>query len=113
MTPRLLLFLACWIGAALRAQSCPNFGSQLVPASWSAAPVSLACPGGGAWPAWLLFTPRHRAPTPHMGFRPGTARERPALLLRYACTGFLFKPVALVRVRTMGYVVDMPEESCR
>lgn len=113
MTPRLLLFLACWIGAALRAQSCPNFGSQLVPASWSAAPVSLACPGGGAWPAWLLFTPRHRAPTPHMGFRPGTARERPALLLRYACTGLVFAPVALIRVRTMGYVVDMPEESCR
>jgi hypothetical protein len=113
MKPHPLPVLAGFFGAALHAQVCPNFGSQRVPASWTAAPVSLPCPGVSTWPAWRLRTPRHRAPTPHAGYRPLVARERPALLFQYACTGLVFAPVVLIRVRAMGYVVDMPEVSCR
>ena len=95
------------------AQSCPNLGSQWVAASWQPAPVALACPGAPAWPQWHLFIPAHRAPTPRAGFRPQSSRERPALLFQYRCTGLTFAPVALVRVRAMGYVVHMRAEPCR
>ena len=95
------------------AQVCPNLGSQRIAASWQPAPVALACPGAPTWPQWHLFIPAHRAPTPRAGFRPRSSRERRALLFQYRCTGLTFAPVALVRVRTMGYVVHMRAESCR
>ena len=95
------------------AQGCPNLGSLRVAASLQPAPVSLACLGSPAWPQWHLFIPAHRAPTARVGFRPRSSRERRALLFQYRCTGLTFAPVALVRVRTMGYVVHMRAESCR
>ena len=95
------------------AQPCPDFGSQARPATWSAGPVALQCPNAATWPQWHLYTPRHRAPAPHLGFRPGQVRELRALLVPYACTGLDFAPVRLLRVRVMGYVVDMQEVACQ
>lgn len=109
--PWLIVLAASCSGAA--AQWCPNLGTQRAAASWQAAPVALGCPGAPAWPQWHLFTPPHRAPTPRAGFRPRSSRERRALLFQYRCTGLIFAPIALVRVRTMGYVVHMQAESCR
>ena len=101
------------LSAAAPAQPCPNFGAQARPATWSASPVLLQCPNAPNWPQWHLYTPRHRAPTPHTGFRPGQVREKRALLVPYACTGLDFAPVRLLRVRVMGYVVDMQEVACQ
>ena len=110
LLPASLLLLAC---AATPAQTCPNLGSQPVAAAWTCAPVALQCPGTTSWPQWKLFTPRHRAPAAHAGYRPRTPRERPAVLFQYGCTGLVFAPIALIRVRRMGYVIDMPEQRCR
>jgi len=98
--------------ATAAAQSCVDFGSTPMPSTWTAAPVLLGCPGAPNWPQWHLYTPPHRAPTPHVGFRPGAVRELRALLVPYQCTGLLFAPVVLLRVRAMGYVVDMEELAC-
>ena len=110
---------ALLVGCALLArptvaQVCPAYGSTPIAATWTPAPVSLGCLGAPAWPQWHLYTPRHRAPNAHRpGFRPGVARQRGALLVPYACTGLLLAPIALQRVRVMGYVVDLPEHPCR
>lgn len=101
------------LSAPALAQPCPDFGSQAHPATWSASPVTMPCPSAVSWPQWHLYTPRHRAPTPHTGFRPGQVRELRALLVPYACTGLDFAPVRLLRVRVMGYVVDMQEVACQ
>ena len=116
MTQR--LSRALLVGCALLArptvaQVCPAYGSTPIAATWTPAPVSLGCLGAPSWPQWHLYTPRHRAPTPHTGFRPGQVREKRALLVPYACTGLDFAPVRLLRVRVMGYVVDMQEVACQ
>jgi len=110
----LSLLLSALAADAAPAQTCPGYGSTPVPAAWTAAPIALGCPGAPSWPAWHLATPRHRAPTPHRpGYRPGVARTKGALLVPYACTGLLFAPITLLRVRVMGYVVDLAEHPCR
>lgn len=93
-------------------QICPDFGSQPVAAAIEAAPTSLGCNGAPGWPSWHLLTPAHREPMHHVGFTPGHAREVPRILVAYACTGWLVVPVLPVHVRTMGYVIDQPEEPC-
>jgi len=114
--PSWLLFAtlaACSLAAGGRAQAtCHHFGSVPTAAQWQRSPTSLACPHAPAWPAWHLFTPAHRAPAVHAGFNPGNAVELPRLIVIYRCTGFLFVPVVIDRVRTMGYVVDQPEIQC-
>ncbi|MBM4061960.1 MAG: hypothetical protein FJ265_12825 [Planctomycetes bacterium] len=108
-----LVALVASSGAGRAQAPCPGFGSVPVPALVEAGPPLPSCPGcPPAWPLWHLFTPGHRAPAPHAGFRPGDARELPRLLVAYRCTGFLLVPVLPVRVRTMGYVIDQPEAPC-
>ncbi|MBL8723689.1 MAG: hypothetical protein JNK49_06555 [Planctomycetes bacterium] len=97
--------------AHLPAQTCFHFGSVPVPASFDQGPA-LGCPGAPLAPAWQLWTPAHRAPAPHFGFRPGDASERSRWLLTYRCTGLWLFPVVPHRLRTMGYVIDQPEEPC-
>jgi hypothetical protein len=91
---------------------CYHFGSVPTAAQWQRSPTLLACPHAPTWPEWHLFTPAHRAPAPHTGFNPGNAVELPRLIVTWRCTGFLFAPVVIDRVRTMGYVVDQPELAC-
>lgn len=99
--------------AQLRAQpGCHDFGSTPIAATWFASPIALGCPDAPAWPAWHLFTPAHRAPTPHPGFEPGDAHAWPVLLIGYRCTGLWFLPVVPDHVRAMGYVIDQPEHPC-
>ncbi len=110
-----LLFFLLLLGTASRAQiGCYNFGSTPVAAGWEASAVPLGCPLApqSQWPQWHLFTPGHRKPTPHIGYDPGDARELPRVLITYRCTGFLFVPVVIDRVRFLGYVVDQPEYEC-
>lgn len=110
LVPTMVGALLC---AAAAAQSaCPDFGSTPTPATALPSPVALGCPTAPRWPQWHLLTPPHRAPTPHLGHRPGTARPLPAVLVRYRCTGWLLVPVVPAGVRTMGYVIDMPEWPC-
>ncbi|MFO1076894.1 MAG: hypothetical protein U1E73_04110 [Planctomycetota bacterium] len=114
-------------GATARAQTCFDFGSIPVAASWQASPIPLGCAllpnwpqpnwpqpnwPQQQWPQWHLFTPPHRAPATHAGFAPGDARELPRLLIHYRCTGLLLLPVVVDRVRYMGYVIDQPEVPC-
>ena len=112
--------LSCWLflllaatprPACLRAQ-CFHFGSTPIAATWEAGPIPLGCNGAPTWPSWHLFTPAHRAPSPHAGFNPGSATPRPRVIVLYRCTGFLLLPVVPVHVRTMGYVIDQPEIAC-
>jgi hypothetical protein len=96
----------------LAAQTCPDQGSQLVAATWSPSPLALGCAGAPAWPQWHAFTPAHRAPVPHAGFRPGTACALPRLLVTWRCTGFLLVPVVPTGLVVSGYVIDRPEHDC-
>jgi hypothetical protein len=106
-----ILFAA--LAAAVAAQSvCSDFGSVPVSATVEASPTTLDCPAARPWPDWHLFTPAHRAPQAHVGFRPGDARALPRVIVVYRCTGFLLVPVLPIRVRVMGYVIDQPEISC-
>jgi hypothetical protein len=100
------------LATGLVAQPCPDFGSTLVAGSWTWSPLPLGCAGAPTWPMWQLYTPPHRAPTAHPGFRPGNAHALPRLLIAYRCTGFLFAPVVPVQVRFSGYVIDQPEYAC-
>ena len=97
---------------AAAAQTCHHFGSHWVAPSVEPSPALLQCKGTPPWPEWHLFTPAHRAPGPHHGFAPGAAREMPRVLVAYRCTGWLLTPVVPWHVRTMGYVIDQPEEQC-
>jgi hypothetical protein len=114
MVRSLLLLLASLTAPAPRgpAQSCPDYGSVPVAATWTPAPVALGCPGALTWPQWHLFTPRYRALAPKTGYRPGATSLEPALLVPYACTGLLFAPVRLGRIRAMGFVVDTAQAIC-
>lgn len=113
LSASLLAAAAALTVARLPAQAvCYNFGSTPVAAHVDPAPVALACPYAPNWPQWHLLTPPHRMPTQHIGFNPGDAWQRPALLVTWRCTNFLFVPVAVARVRLMGYVVDQREFAC-
>ncbi len=97
--------------APLAAQSgCPDFGGHPTPARWEAAPFA-ACAGASV-PAWHLFTPAHRAPGPRLGRAPRDARELPRLFVTYRCTGLWWLPAVPDRVRTLGYVIDQPDDAC-
>ena len=61
---------------------------------------------------WRLFTPQHRMPTPHWGYRPGRSQAVPAIIVQYQCTGLLLNPIAIVSHRYLGYVIDMSEHVC-
>jgi len=120
MRPHAPLLSTCALATALfapsaapPAQSCPDFGSQPVAATWTAAPVTLTCQGAPTWPQWHLYTPRHRALAPRVGYRPGAATQEPALLVPYACTGLRFAPFRLGRIRAMGFVLDVAQAPCR
>jgi len=111
-TARVLLPILA-LAAVGRAQStCYHFGSMPRPATWERSPSLLGCTNAPAWPDWHLFTPAHRAPAPHAGFNPGNAHELPRVIVLYRCTGYLLVPVVIVRVRTMGWVIDQPEIAC-
>ncbi len=100
------------LAAAASAQPCPDFGSTPSAATWSPSPLPLGCAAAPQWPMWHLWTPPHRAPTPHVGHRPGDAHALPQVLIAYRCTGLWFAPVVPYRVRAMGYVLDQPEYAC-
>ncbi|HEX6810143.1 MAG TPA: hypothetical protein VF384_00845 [Planctomycetota bacterium] len=113
LSARLFLLLAAAHTAHLSAQAtCADFGSTPVAATFEAGPIPLGCTGAPHWPSWHLFTPAHRAPSPHPGFHPGSASPRPRVIVVYRCTGFLLLPVVPVGVHTMGYVIDQPEIAC-
>lgn len=108
-----LLLVPALLTPAARAQlPCYDFGSTPVPASWERSVVPLGCPFAPQWPQWHLFTPGHRRPTPHVGYNPGDAHPLPRVLVTWRCTGFLFVPAVVDRVRYMGYVVDQDEHEC-
>ena len=101
------------LGTSSTAQTaCYNFGSTPVAAMWEASAIALGCPRAPLWPQWHLFTPPHRAPRPHVGYNPGNAHLRPRVIVIYRCTGLLFVPVIIDRIRIMGYVTDQPEIEC-
>lgn len=105
--------LAATFAAAAPSQTpCWDFGSTPKPATLEASALPLGCGYAPSWPQWHLFTPAHRAPTPHVGFNPGQARMFPRILVTYRCTGLVFAPIAIDRVRTLGYVIDQPEYAC-
>ncbi len=110
-SPGIVLLSMLTLQASLAAQ-CPNQGSVPVAASWQASPLALGCAADPGWPQWHLYTPAHRAPAPHMGFRPGDVTSRPRLLVAWRCTGYLFVPVVPWRITTMGFVLDRPETPC-
>jgi len=103
---------ASLLAHAAASQSCWHQGSVAVPAVTTFGPVLLACPGAPTWPSWELFTPAHRAPAPHLGFNPGTARALPQTLVVYTCTGLLLAPVARGPLAAYGYVIDRAEFAC-
>jgi len=111
-TARVLLVCLALATAGQAQSTCYHFGSVPMPARWEPSPAPLGCSPAPAWPAWHLFTPAHRAPCAHAGFNPGNAHELPRVIVVYRCTGFLLVPVVIVRVRTMGWVVDQPEVAC-
>ncbi len=92
--------------------TCYDFGSTPVGSTWEASAWPLGCAHAPSWPEWRLFTPGHRAPGPHPGFNPGQARRLPRVIVTYRCTGLFFLPVAIHRVRIMGFVTDQPEYAC-
>jgi hypothetical protein len=109
----LLSLVPLLLPGAARAQSrCFDFGSVPRPARIEAGPRLLECAGGTVWPQWHLLTPPHREPAPRPGYDPGDARELPRVLVAYRCTGLLLAPIAILRVRRMGYVIDQPEIAC-
>ena len=104
--------LTTLLAAALPAQlPCPGQGSSLQPGTIEAGP-DMGCTNAPGWPWWHLFTPPHRAVVSKPGFRQGRARALPRILVHYRCTGLLLVPVLPDGVRTMGYVLDVREESC-
>ena len=114
-TYRILLtsLAALALAAGGEAQSlCYHLGSVPTAAQWQRSPTLLSCPNAPNWPEWHLFTPAHRAPAPRTGFNPGNAQALPRVIVTWRCTGLLFVPVVVDRVRTMGYVVDQPEIAC-
>jgi len=111
--PTLAALLAGLTGYSAPAQAfCYHSGSTLVAASASPSPLALGCPGAPTWPMWHLFVPPHRAPAPHVGYRPGRAKAVPAIIVHYRCTGFLIQPITVAGHGNFGYVIDMPEHLC-
>lgn len=109
----LVLSATVALAATSSAQTtCYDSGSVPTPARVLASPLPLTCSGAATWPMWRQFTPPHRAPAPHPGFRPGDARALPVLLVRYRCTGLWWLPVVPAGLRTNGYVVDQREHPC-
>lgn len=91
---------------------CYHSGSTTLPATSTASPLPLGCIGAPNWPMWRMFTPRHRAPAPHVGYRPGRGEAMPVIVVQYRCTGLLLRPVVTSSLGTLGYVIDMPEHLC-
>lgn len=109
--PTLLLSLQLHTGA-LRAQApCGGQGSARTAATWERGP-GLQCSPAPTAVAWHLFTPAHRQVVAKQGFRQGDAQALPRILISWRCTGWLFAPVAVDRIRTMGYVLDVAEVPC-
>ncbi|HEB52717.1 MAG TPA: hypothetical protein ENI87_05635 [bacterium] len=104
--------LALSLLADVTAQSCFDQGSTLVGATLQHSPLTLGCANAPSWPQWHLYTPPHRAPAPHVGYRPGNAHAFPVLLTTWRCTGFLLFPIAPSGVRVAGYVIDRAEHPC-
>jgi hypothetical protein len=101
------------VATALPAQTtCFDFGSHPQPALLEVAPFALGCAAAPTWPSWHLWTPAHREPGPHVGFAPGNAVELPRWLVHWRCTGWLLLPVVPDRIRSLGYVIDQPEQPC-
>lgn len=90
---------------------CTNQGSELRALAVVAGPP-LGCLGALDQPAWHHVLPAHRAVVPKAGFRQGEARELPCLLLQWRCTGWLLVPAVPLRLRTLGYVLDVAEVPC-
>lgn len=111
--PRLLIACPLTVSLLAPARPCSDYGSLPVASTWTPAPVALHCPGAPSWPQWHLYTPRHRALTPRQGYRPGVSTQQPALIVPYSCTGLLFAPIQLGRIRAMGFVVDTAQVPCR
>jgi len=83
-----------------------------IAANWSPGPLPLGCSNAPAWPSWRTFTPDHRTPTAHFGFRPGRSEAVPVIVVQYRCTGLLLNPVIATSHNYLGYVIDMPEHVC-
>ena len=115
MTLQMLLMpiLGALLSQAVMTQSwCYHQGSMLVAASWTPSPLPLGCTAAPTWPMWQMFTPTHRTPTMHLGYRPGRGAALGVIVVHYQCTGLLLYPVVPSHYRTKGYVIDMPEHPC-
>ena len=115
MTFRILLLAVFSVLGARQATAqsyCFHSGSTMLAASWMPGPLPLGCYGAPSWPMWRRFTPQHRSPAPHIGFRPGRGEAVPVIIVQYRCTGFLIEPVVASSYIYMGYVIDMPEHRC-
>lgn len=105
--------LAAVLTANCTAQStCYHSGSLPVMASWAPSPLPLGCNNAPNWPMWRTFTPAHRTPAAHFGFRPGRSEAVPVIVVQYRCTGQLLNPVVVSSHNYLGYVIDMPEHLC-
>lgn len=113
-THLLVAILAQAIAAqAIAAQTfCYHSGSTPMAASSTASPLPLGCIGAPSWPMWRMFTPQHRSPTVHFGYRPGRGESVPVIVVQYRCTGLLLTPVVASSLSNLGYVIDMPEHVC-
>lgn len=90
---------------------CTHQGSTLRDLAVVTGP-QLGCVGAPDWPAWHHLLPAHRAVVPKAGFHQGEARAIPCLLLQWRCTGLLLAPAVPLRLRTLGYVLDVAEVPC-
>lgn len=90
---------------------CTHQGSERMPLAVVTGPP-LGCAEAADWPAWHHLLPAHRAVVPKVDFHQGEARALPCLLLQWRCTGWLLVPVAPLRLRTLGYVLDVAEVPC-
>ena len=109
-----------WCVALLHLASTSPLACQLPCTQQGSEPRALAvvagpplgCAHAPDWPAWHHVLPAHRAVVPKQGFHQGEARALPCLLLQWRCTGLLLAPVAPLRLRTLGYVLDVAEVPC-
>jgi hypothetical protein len=106
------LLVALLVQAIAAQTFCYHSGSTQVAASSTASPLPLGCTGAPNWPMWRMFTPQHRSPTAHFGYRPGRGESVPVIVAQYRCTGLLLTPVVASSHSYLGYVIDMSEHLC-